>query len=334
MKKILVIRFSSLGDVAIAVHILQALKQQHNDVDAIVLTKEKFRPLFAPLGVKIETISNHAGFFELIRKSLSIEKKYKIDYVADLHSVQRSWLIDAYFWLLGKKISIIDKGKKEKKQLTRKRNKILKKLKHTAERYSEVFKKIDIDIDLNKYQPNYGLFKQKKALISQDEKKLIGFAPFAAHKSKEYPVWKTEQIIGELDKTGDYKILIFGGGKREKQIAEQWEKKFANVESLIGRFDLIDELGTIAELDLIVTMDSGNMHLASLTGTKNITIWGGTHPYLGFTPFKNFDEKLAIQKKLSCRPCSVFGTDKCYKKNFECLDMSTEHVLKKISESL
>ncbi len=333
MKRILIIRLSSLGDVAIAAHIVQALNQQRQDIELTVLTKEKFKSIFEPLGINIETISDHARIKELIQRAKEIEKKHKIDYVADLHSVLRSWVVDGYFWLKGKKIAIINKGKKEKRKLTRRRKKILKKLKHTAERYAEVFEKIGIAIDLNKYKPNYSLFKQKKAYYKNQNITLIGFAPFAAHKTKEYPVDKTEKIIQELNKLDNFEILIFGGGKREKQIAQNWANKFSKVKNLIGKHNLQEEISIIGELDLIVTMDSGNMHLASLTGTKNITIWGGTHPYLGFAPFKNFDENLAIQKDLPCRPCSVFGSEKCYRKDFECLNIEPETILNKIKET-
>ncbi len=334
MKRILIIRFSSLGDVAIAAHIVQALIQQHKDIELTVLTKKKFKPIFEPLNIYIETISNHATTKELIKTAKQIEKSRKIDYVADLHSVIRSWIIDGYFKLKGKKISIINKGKKEKRQLTRKHKKILRKLKHTAERYAEVFEKLGFPIDLDKYAPNYSLFKQKKAYYKKDNTTVIGIAPFAAHKSKEYPTDKTEQIIKQLNKIDNLKILIFGGGKRENQIAQNWENKYNKVKNLIGKHGLREEISIIGELELIVTMDSGNMHLASLTGTKNITIWGGTHPYLGFTPFKNFEENLAIQKNLPCRPCSVFGSDTCYKKTFECLNIEPKIIINRIKQVL
>ncbi len=332
MTKLLVIRFSALGDIAMTIHTLQALHQQNSDIKIYFLTKKKFSNLIEPLDFveKLYIDDKNKDDIKLIKFGVKIAKSYDFDLVIDLHGVLRSYLLDIVFKLFGKKVYVINKGRKEKKQLTRKHNKKLRQLKHTVERYSEVFKAAGININMTEYRPNYGLYRKNKPNFIQSNYFNIGIAPFAAHKSKEYPVELMEKVIEELNNDENLRIFIFGGGNREKKISENWAVKFKNATNLIGKFSIDEEINAIAHMDVMITMDSGNMHLASLVGTKNISIWGGTHPFLGFTPYKNFDNKLVIQKNLKCRPCSVFGTDKCYYKNFECLNIPPHTIIEKI----
>ena len=330
---ILVIRFSSLGDVAIAAHVVAALRQQYPQVKVVFLTKKQFRPVLSTLDITVETpdLMQYKGFSGLGKLAKQLSDKYGFERVFDLHGVLRSWILDFWFVLKGKKVFVIDKGKREKRQLVRRHRKKIKKLKHTAARYANVFTRGGLSIDLNNYRPNFGFILQNSAKRFLDDRKInIGIAPFAAHRSKEYPPELMREVLRLLDETGKFNILIFGGGKRERQIAEQWQEEFPSAKSVIGQLDMQQEIALIGALSLMVTMDSGNMHLASLTGTKTITIWGGTHPHLGFTPFKNFDPQLAIQKDLPCRPCSVFGTDKCYRGDFACLRIEPEVIFQKI----
>ncbi len=89
---------------------------------------------------------------------------------------------------------------------------------------------------------------------------------------------------------------------------------------LSGKLNLTEELNTIAELELMISMDSANMHLASLMGTRCISIWGATHPYAGFLGFGQSEDDVVQVKDLSCRPCSVFGDKECYRGDWACLE--------------
>ncbi len=334
--KLLIIRFSALGDVAMTAHLIQKIKSQFPDTQIYLLSKPQFYPVFEPL--EITTISNdlrgkHRGIIGLLRLSREI-KLLGIKKVADVHGVLRSYILDFFLWLQGIKVSVINKERRKKKLITQGRD---IKLIHTIERYSNVLRNLGFKIDLSiESKPlTYKIDSQVKERFINQNMKNIGIAPFAAHKNKEYPTNLMTQVIEKLSKEGNINILVFGGGKRESQIAEKWANNFENVQSAIGRLSLSQEIALIGELDLIVTMDSGNMHLASLTKTKNIIIWGGTHPKMGFTPVDNYRPELSIIKNLSCQPCSVYGSEKCKRDDFACLyEISPFEIVKKIKENL
>lgn len=330
MRKILVSRFSALGDVAISVHVLNSFLEQNPDIEIILLTKPPFKILFENIDrIKIfdaDLKNKHKGFFGIRKLCKEITSSYKIDLYADLHDVIRSKLI--HFFLPNSiKKAKIDKGRKEKKQLTKKNNKKLHQLKHSAERYADVFRDLGFDVDLTKpvKKPIYIQSKNIAQILGLPSPK-IGIAPFAKHKSKTYPIARMEKVAKELARS--HTVLIFGGGNKEKEIAESWAKETENITSIIGKYSMKDEIALMNNCKAMITMDSGNMHLASLTNTKIISIWGATHPFAGFTAFGK-NEKIFIQKELSCRPCSVFGNKECYKGTYECLDIDEKEIIKK-----
>ena len=328
MKHVLIIRFSALGDVAILAKIMQ--EYEIKGAQPVVLTKNNFRALFDSQKVKlpeVDTKKKHKGLAGLIRLHKELKKEYDITEVLDLHNTLRSKIIKLLFALNGISYKTIDKGKREKRKLARKRNKIKRPLKTSKERYLEVLTKAK-HIYLTKAvnSPNKGDIKQKQG----EEKIIIGIAPFAAHKTKEYPVEKTEKVISKL-KPEKYEILIFGGGKKEKEVAEKWEQKYPHVRSIIGKQDMTKEIELMQKADLMITMDSGNMHLASLTDTKILVIWGATHPYMGFAG--DSENRIDIQIEMNCRPCSVFGEKKCRMNNLACMNLISESlIVNKIKE--
>ena len=326
--KILIIRLSAMGDVAMTVPVLKVLSDKYPEHEFSLLTNKVFNPLFAEIpGLKIinpDLKGKHKGITGLFALYKEIKKEQNPDVIIDLHNVIRTKTIRFFFSLNGIKTSKINKGRKEKRELTKRKHKILKPLRHTTQRYVEVFNNAGINIVLHccpKLKPKT-LKAEIQSLINSDEKK-IGIAPFAKHIQKQYPIEKTEVIIQKLSSEG-YKIFLFGGGKKEKEIAENIEKKYQNTVSVIGKYNLEDEIALIDKLSVIITPDSGNMHIAALTSVKIISIWGATHPFAGFTPFVPANRHYVIQNEhLACRPCSVFGNKKCYKKTLECLN-STE----------
>lgn len=307
-KQILVIRFSAMGDVAMTVPVLRALTQQHPNLKVTVVTKGFFKPIFNELkNVEVYTADlkgNHKGVLGLYRLSREL-KALRFDAVADLHNVLRSKILNIFF--AGKKVIKVDKGRTEKKALTSGRE--FRELKSTHQRYADVFEKLGFPIDLS--QPSFPkkaeLLPKLKSYISNPETKTIGIAPFAAHKSKMYPLNKMEEVISQLTK--DYNIILFGGGKEEIKVLDSIEEKQDNVSSVAGKLNFDDELKLISNLDLMLSMDSGNAHLAAMLGVKVITIWGVTHPFTGFAPFNQPEDYslLANRERYPLIPTSVYG---------------------------
>jgi ADP-heptose:LPS heptosyltransferase len=129
-----------------------------------------------------------------------------------------------------------------------------------------------------------------------------------------------------------YPVYFFGGGKNEQDLLEQWEKEIPNTKSLAGKLKLDGELEKIASLEIMISMDSANMHLASLVGTRCVSIWGATHPFAGFLGYGQKMEDVIQVKDLTCRPCSVFGDKDCYRGDWACLnELQVEKIYDKVS---
>ncbi|MEA3450987.1 MAG: glycosyltransferase family 9 protein [Bacteroidota bacterium] len=332
MRKILVSRFSALGDVTIAVHVLKAVLEQNKDIEILLLTNPFLIQLFKNIKrisfVNVDLKEKHTGIKGIKLLAKEITSEYEIDAFVDIHNVLRTKLLKTF--LPSKiKTSTINKGRIEKKKATKKKNKKLKKLTHSAERYAQTFIKAGINVDLNNYESDFehSASPELEKFKEKFQEKKIAIAPFAAHKTKMLPIEIMQEIIKKIP--SDYSVFIFGGGKSENQIAEKWQSEFKNIYSMIGKFSMTDEISMIDSCDYTITMDSGNMHLASLTKTKIISVWGATHPYLGFSPFKK-ENTIYLQKDLACRPCSVFGNKKCFRDKMYCLDFDADEIIDKI----
>jgi ADP-heptose:LPS heptosyltransferase len=329
-KKILVMRFSAMGDVAMTVPILYSMAQQFQDVEITVLSRNQFASFFNEnikfIGVNFNDYKGIGGLFRLFKQL----KKHKFDAIADLHGVLRSRILSMFFMLCGTKIARINKGRTAKKRLVRKKNKIFAQLPTSFERYANVFSKLGFDIN---YQSFTSVKDDKKNDTINDFKK-IGIASFAKHKGKIYPIEQTEKIVEYFSKIENVKIFLFGGGKNEVDILDLWAQKYQNVESIAGKLRLNEEIDVIDTLDVMFSMDSANMHIASLVNTPVVSVWGATHTFAGFYGWRQ-NPANAVQLNLSCRPCSIFGDKECYRGDYACLNqIGAETIIEKIKELL
>ena len=311
---ILVIRFSALGDVAMVVPVLERLVNYYPNIQITLLTKPAFAPLFE--GIPQITVfgtdvkNDYNGFFGLWKLAFEL-KKMKFDFVADLHNVLRTKILRIFFFFFQIPCAAIDKGRKEKKELTKFGPKKIHPLKTTHERYAEVFEKLGHPVNLcskiEKKRPK--LTENMLCLTGKDSLKWIGIAPFAAHSSKMYPLDLMEKLISELNSSEKYKILLFGGGKKEKETCGKLEANYQHVISMVGKLSFEEELNLIANLDLMLSMDSGNEHLAAIFQVPVLTLWGATHPFSGFVPFGQPLENQILPdlKKFPYLPTSVYG---------------------------
>lgn len=328
-----------MGDVAMTVPVLKALVQQYPEIRVTVLTRSFFKAFFKDIpNVMVfspELKGKHKGFLG-IRKLSKELSTLDIDLVADLHNVLRSNLLIRFLKLKGIPYKQINKGRADKKALTRASNKIFKPLLSTHHRYENVFSEIGYPLDLAKVNLLEDRIDHHDFLNDFKGKKLIGIAPFAAHKGKMLPLEKTRILVNKLSKEKDLSILLFGGGKEEKSELEEIAKLNDNVYSLVGKFSFKEELQIISGLDLMVSMDSGNGHIAAMYGVPVITIWGVTHPYAGFTPF-NQPEENQILPNLDLYPLiptSVYG-NKYPEAYITCFDtIEVNSIIEKIRKRL
>ena len=342
--RLLVIRFSAFGDVAMTVPVIDALARQYPDVEITVLTQSFVAPLFAQLPanvtfrpVKLADYKGLGGLYRLYREL----KAEEYDAIADLHNVLRTQVIRTLFRLSGTAIAAIDKGRAEKKALTRWNNKEFRPLKSSFERYADVFRKLGVELTLSftsiyegKETPATQEIEQLLAIPSKGENsRWIGIAPFAAHAGKLLPTSTTLKLIEQLSMEPNISIFLFGG-KGEQEELESWAARYDHTYSVAGRLGLEKELVLLAHLDVLVAMDSANMHLASLVATPVVSIWGATHPYAGFMGWNQTLES-AVQLDLVCRPCSVFGNKPCKRGDYACLQgITAEMIVEKVKRYL
>ena len=314
---ILVIRFSSLGDVAMTVPVISALIKSHPNAKISVLTKTQFTPLFKHLPtievIGVDLKKQYNGLLGLFQLSKKI-KALRVNAVADLHYVLRTKVLRILLPRLN--WAILDKGRKEKNQLIT--GKIFKPLKPIVERYADVFRHLGFDLSLSTpdFPTAQPLPKEIQSLLNECPQPYIGTAPFAAYSSKTYSLDKMKAVIDHFSKTGAT-VVMFGGGQTEVQKLNEIANLFPNVISLAGRLSLDDELKLIGHLKVMLAMDSGNAHMAALMGVKVLTLWGVTHPYSGFKPYNQPLEYCLVSdlEKFPKIPTSIYGNR--YPKGYE-----------------
>ena len=310
--KTLILRFSSLGDVVMTVPIIRSLEKKYPENKFIFVTRPKFTPFFQEFN-NVETFEldlkkRHKGFLGLFRLFSDL-KKLKPKRIADLHSVLRTQLLSFLFKMIFIKVSVIDKKRKERKALTRKNNKIFKPLTPIHFLYQEVFNKLGFSIDLTKdhvYPPSK-TFNFNVDSINIGSDKLVGIAPFAKHEAKMYPLDLMQKIVSYVQEK--HTVFLFGYGKIEMETIKRWSNVFKNVYSCDDLDGFENELALISNLDLMISMDSANGHIASIYNVPVITLWGLTHPYTGFATF-NSDLKNQFcvdREKFPLVPNSIYG---------------------------
>ncbi len=341
IKRILVIRLSAMGDVAMTVPVLLAVVQKYPKVKITILTKPFFEPILNQIpNVEVHKANvkgKHKGIFGLWKLYRELKSR-NVDGVADLHNVLRSTIIKQFFRLQGVPFFQLDKGRKEKKALTAANNKVFKPLKSMHLRYADVFADLGFPIELQNEHvlPKKKLSLTLKSSLAAEHRKYIGIAPFAAFKGKMYPLEQMKSVVKELNTLGTYQILLFGGGPTEQQILESWEMELENCTCVVGKISFKEELSLISNLKLMVAMDSGNSHLAAIYGVPTITLWGVTHPHAGFYPFGQDPNNalLADREQYPLIPTSVYGNKfpEGYDRAMETI--APKEVLQKIKEVL
>ncbi|MDR0894552.1 MAG: glycosyltransferase family 9 protein [Prevotellaceae bacterium] len=328
--KLLVIRLSSFGDIAMTVPVIYDVAVAYPELEITVLCKEFAEPLFGYMPANVcfrgVTKANCKSFFGLCRLFRSLHKE-GFGRVADLHDVLRSKILRILFELTGTQVAHINKGRKEKRALTRSQKKVFRQLPYIHDLYKDVFRRLGyqtseqfVSIYGNRneadYYPPLGAGLDETVLRKEF---LIGIAPFAAHKGKILPCATMLEVVRQLLAYPHVRIFLFGNGRaEEKSLLEQWAADHPNVHSTAGKFPLKDELALMSHLKVMITMDSANMHLARLVHTHIVSVWGATHQYAGFS--ENWSgEHIVEVNDLPCRPCSIFGNKPCLRGDCACL---------------
>jgi ADP-heptose:LPS heptosyltransferase len=323
-----------MGDVAMTVPVIRAFVAQYPDVKITVISRPFFKPFFDTIPevhfFPIDLEKKHKGVLGLFRLFKEL-KKTGVAELADLHNVLRSKTLTFFFKMYGLKTATVDKGRAGKKELTRAENKIFKPLPSMVQRHQEVFEKLGFPVDLS--NPKFPAFPRNPTKQSD---KWIGIAPFAQYESKVYPLDLMQKVIDVLAKNQENKIFLFGGGKHEIALLEQMSEGKSNVTIIAGKVKLPQELETISNLDVMLSMDSGNAHIAAMLGTKVVTLWGATHPYAGFAPFNQPIENglTSDREKYPLLPTSIYGNKTAAGYQDAMRTIAPESVVEKINSLL
>jgi ADP-heptose:LPS heptosyltransferase len=322
-----------MGDVALTTPVIRAMRIQHPEIEITMLTRSTFGPFFSSInGVFLFTPDfkgRHKGLVGIFRLSKDVIGQCKIDHVIDIHDVLRTKLLRLLFRVWGIPVSVIDKGRKEKRALNKGKRKT--QLKHTAERYNDVFAKAGYQIEL---LPGRSIFASGTAEEKADELLglkaglNIGVAPFAKHSLKMWPVENMIRLLNHISEKTRVQFWLFGGREEEGNL-NSFSERVPGSTNLSGKLSLDEELAVISRLDFMIAMDSSNMHMAALTGTKVVSIWGGTDPLSGFGAWmqpESYSIKIPVDE-LTCRPCTTYGKGKCKRGDLACLKWLTPEIV-------
>jgi lipopolysaccharide heptosyltransferase II len=310
MKKILIIRFSSIGDIVLTTPVIRCIKEQKPEIEIHYLTKKSFKGIleYNPYLSKIHTIEKD------IKEIATELKQENFDYVIDLHNNLRSLQTKR---LIAKPSSSFKKLNFKKWMLVNFKINNMPAM-HVVERYLETATGLGIRNDLKGL--DYFIPTKDEVAIqslpSTHQNGFIGFVIGAKHFTKQLP---TEKIIAICKKLNQPIILL--GGKEDKERAISIEKAVGStIYNACGNYNLNQSASIIKQAKKIISHDTGLMHIAAAFKKEIISVWGNTVPAFGFTPYlPDSKSKIVEVKNLACRPCSKIGYDKCPKGHFKCM---------------
>lgn len=340
----IIIRFSAMGDVAMMVPVVYSVARQYPDVRFTVLSRPFARSFFYDLAPNVHFMEADPkkeyhgvkGLNALYRRLVAKQPTH----IADLHSVLRSDYLRLRFNLGHYRVEHVDKHRRERRHLVAQPPaKVLAPLPTAIENYVDVFGRLGFPIEkitfTSLFPPEGGNLNLLPCAVGPKRswEHWVGIAPFAAHRGKVYPPKKMEEVIRLLtDKYPRARVFLFGRGQQEDEWFGRWQQRWPQCMAVSHVLEsMYQELILMSHLDVMVSMDSANMHMASLTATPVVSIWGATHPYAGFMGW-NQQEANAVQiDSLACRPCSIFGNKPCFRGDWACLEWITpEMVMRKI----
>ena len=328
-RNVLVIRLSVLGNVAMTIPVLYPVCKANPDTRFIMLTKMWPASMFhdRPANLKVvdfDVKENHSGVIRLLKLAAQMRKLYDIDAVADLHNVSGTWVIDAYMRACGAPVARLDREKPKRRALVN--HKSNEPVTPIHERYRNVFTRL---YDGREWPVSPIVLKKEEG------QRWIAISPFSSHRQKAYPLEQMEKVVAELCKRENYWIFLMGGGKAEKIALRPIARKYKNVISMAEvKHRFIDEYALLGQCDLMLTMESANMHLASLVDLQAMTVWGPTSPACGYLGYNQVVED-DIQLDMECRPCSITGDKPCKFGDFRCLkNIPPEYIVQHVIEAV
>ena len=312
--KILVIRFSSIGDIVLTFHALRCLKEKHPNAEVHFLTKSTYKELLLA-----STFHDKILFFEGDLKQTKSEiRKENYSHIIDLHNNLRTRLLTV--GISGVQLKRLVKLNWKKWLLTRlKKNKLPNK--HVVDRYIDAFTDLDVKSDHKNtafFVPN--TFEIELNRYDLRKKSFLAIAMGAQYKTKKFPVSSLIKVLESYDLP-----IVLLGGDAENEDGQKIQAAFPQKKmyNLCGELSLLASASILSQAKTVLTNDTGLMHIAAMFDVPIVSIWGNTVPAFGMSPYRPGNEKsVKIHEVvgLNCRPCSKIGYQECPKGHFKCME--------------
>ncbi len=319
MKKILIIRLSSLGDIVLTQPVVQAVRKEFPKAQIHYLTKRVFSPIVEMFGC-VDKIH----YWEEKKALLTNLRKLKFDLAIDLQSKLNTFIIKNF--INAKQTSTYNKEHLLRRQIVKKKTK--RTISSTVDLYFTALQKIGINSEVSnpKLIPINNTM-MPKAFTTNENTKYIGLFPGALHETKQYPINQLAELIDSVPPEWNCQFLIFGS-KAENDLADELKiLTETEVINICGELDLQQLVTAIDKMDVVITNDSGPMHIAAALEKPQIAIFGATHPKLGFAPMN--ENTIILSADLQCQPCSLHGSKACPLDHFNCMkQVSAVDILK------
>ncbi|OEK05730.1 glycosyltransferase family 9 protein [Roseivirga misakiensis] len=326
-KKVLIIRFSSIGDIVLTTPVIRVIKSQLDDVEVHYCTKKQYHSILEA-NPYIDKFHFLGDDLNELAKELKAEK---FDFVVDLHNNLRTKILKAK---LSTKSEAFPKLNWEKWLVVNFKINKLPNI-HIVDRYLEAAKPLGVKKDL------LGLdyFIPEKDEIEEDwlpkthQKSFVAFAIGGQHETKKLTLDRMIELCDKINKP-----IILLGGKEDAENGAKIEAFFdrageteenresmealgknAEIYNACGKFNINQSASIIKKASYVFTHDTGMMHIAAAMNKNIFSIWGNTIPEFGMYPYQT-KFTLLENKKISCRPCSKIGYDKCPKGHFKCMN--------------
>lgn len=331
---VLVIRLSDVAKAAMCVHSLRGLRRDYPEVKLTVLTTSALRPLFRGVA-GVEYLFADEPQYRGLGGEMRLRRAIRAsgaNGIADLEASPRSRRLRLSITPWRRKVSVIQRGKNQRKLLTRKFRKVMVQLTPLSQRSRDVFERLGLPFCMPApvRKKRSGEIPHIASILAGEKRgKWVGVAPLSHHKGNCYPIPQAAELIKQLAARYD-KVFIFGSGVYQRQFCEGMEKLYPGTVSVAEKASLDEQIDLISVLDAVVTIDNPVLSIASLVGTPAVSIWGATHPFIescgyGQNPLYN------VQIDLPCRPCSADGRRACLFGHYECMTRITpEMVLSKV----
>ena len=297
--KILIIRFSSIGDVLLTFHVIHALKEKHPDSDIHVLTKPAFVPLFRMLPVPVNIIPLTKSMI----KTASILRRERFELIIDLHNNLRSRFLQVllfnHSWRNVQKLNV------RKWLLTTFKWNTLPQI-HVVDRYLKTAGLASSGI-------NPLTLNVPEGLRLPTDKPYIAWVLGAKFKTKQFPIVKIMELLPSIT----YPIVFLGGTSE----VDEAKKLPANhsIFNWVNKTTLDEAAFVLKNASMVVSNDTGLMHLAAFFNKPMLVLWGSTSEVFGMGPYRCARVVHAEIQSLSCRPCSKIGYKQCPKGHFKCM---------------